>query len=220
MLGSKEVHDPLGLEAEMSAGVLRLVRPLLVAGTVWLFAAGAHVLGGGTLPAAEISVALFALVLAAVTLVLGRQWSLGRIAGVVGVGQVLLHEAFSFLSRQTSCGTSPHGGGHHAVQAGACLAQAPEPLLHADTGLSMSLAHLLAAAATAIMLSRAEAALWRVAAWLLHPLTRTLQPVTVLLTEAPCAGSGTRPVPTSWRNLRVDGIRGPPRCVVPFGWPV
>lgn len=204
----------------MSARVLRLVRPLLVAGTMWVFAAGAHVLGGGTLPAAETSAALIALVLAAVRLILGRGWSMGRIAGVLGIGQVLLHEAFSLLSRQAPCGPSPHGGGHHALQPAVCLAtQVPEPLPHAHAGFIMSMAHLLAAAATVVMLSKAEAALWRVAAWLLRPLTHILQPGAVLGSEPPCAGPGTGPVSTPWRNLHSYGIRGPPTSRVPLAWP-
>lgn len=112
----------------MTARVLRLVRPLVVTGAVWVLPAGAHVLGGGRLPAAEISVALMALVWSAVTLVLGRRLFLGRVVGVPGIGQVLLHEAFSPFSREAAGGTSLHGSGHHAEQAGACRTQGPEPL--------------------------------------------------------------------------------------------
>ena len=89
-------------EPEMTARVLRHVRPLLVTGAVWELPAGAHVLGGGRLPEAEISVALMALVLSAVTLVLGRRLCLGRVVGVLGIGQVLLHEAFSPFSREAA----------------------------------------------------------------------------------------------------------------------
>lgn len=202
----------------MNAGVLRLVRPLLVTGTVWMLAAGAHVLGGGTLPAAEISTALIALVLMVVMFVLGRRLSMGRIAAVLGIGQVLLHQALSLLSAETACGTSLPGSHHHAVQAGACLTQVPEPLPQADAGLAMSLAHLLAAAVTAALLSRAEAALWRLVAWF-RPLTQALKPVTIFWGGLPRVGPGSRPVPSPWRNHRANGIRGPPAHSVPLAWP-
>lgn len=197
----------------MSAPVLRLLRPLLVTGAVWLLAAGPHVLGGGKLPAAETSTALIALVLLAVLLVLGRRLSMGRIAAVVGIGQVLLHQALSLLARETRCVTSPQHGWHHAAPSGACLTEAPGVLLPPDPGLAMSLAHVLGAAVTAALLARAEAGLWRLVAWF-RPLTQALQPVTIFWSGPSCGECGSGPVPTPWRNHRADGIRGPPvRCV-------
>ena len=202
----------------MSAHVLRLLRPLLVAGTVCLLAAGAHVLGGGTLPAAETSTALIALVLATVAFVSGRQLSWGRIAAVLGIGQVLLHGALSLLPSETACVPSLAGTGHHTVQAGACLMQAPEPLVEAAPGLAMSLAHLLAAAATAAAVSWAEAAIWRLAAWF-HPLVHALQPVTIVPRGRARVGSTSVPLPSPRRH-RADEIRGPPEPGIPLVWPV
>ncbi|WP_104044848.1 hypothetical protein [Arthrobacter sp. ZGTC412] len=203
----------------MSTRLLRLVRPLLVTGTVWLLAAGAHVVGGGTLPAMETSTALIALVFLAVMLVLGRRLSMGRIAAVVGIGQVLLHQALSLLSHEAPCVSSPHGGLHQAAPAGGCLTGAPEPLMHADPGLAMPLAHILATAATAALLNRAEAALWRVVAWF-RPLTQALQPITIFWYGQPRVGCGSSPVPTPWRNHRAAGIRGPPAHGVSPSWPI
>jgi hypothetical protein len=202
----------------MMAHVLPLVRPVLVTGAVWLLAASAHVLGGGTLPATDTSTALIALVLLAAVIVRGRQWSLGRIAAVVGTGQVLLHQAFSLLSHETSCMISPHGNRHHAAPAGVCLTEAPESLMHADPGLAMPLAHVLAAAVTAALLSRAEAALWRLASWF-HRLTQALQPATLFWCGPLAVACGLGPVPTPWRNSRADGIRGPPAHGFSFAWP-
>lgn len=203
----------------MTAPGLRLVRPLVVTGAVWLLAAGAHVLGGGFLPEVGISTALIALVMAVVMLVLGRGFSMGRIAAVIGIGQVLLHEALSLLTHGTPCDAASHGSGHHVLQASACLTQAPEPLTHTDAGAGMVLAHLVAAAVTAATVSRVETALRRVVAWF-SPLTRILRPVTVLRAGPRLAESGPGPVPTPWRNHRADGIRGPPGHGVSLALPV
>jgi hypothetical protein len=202
----------------MDARVLHLVRPLLVTGTVWLLAAGAHVLGGGTLPPAETSMALIALVLVAVMLVLGRQLGMGRIAAVVSIGQLLLHQALSLLSH-APCVTSPHGGLHQAATAGPCLAGAPEPLMHTDQGLAMPVAHILATAITAALLNRAEAALWRLVAWF-RTLTQALRPVSISWYGQPRVDCGSGPVPTPWRNHRADGIRGPPAHSVSLSCPI
>lgn len=198
--------------------MLRLLRPLLVTAAVWLLAAGSHVLGGGTLPAAETSTALIALVLLAVLLGLGRRLSMARIAGVVGIGQVLLHQALSLLAQGTACVNAPHGW-HHGAPAGACLTGTPEVLLPAAPGLAMSLAHILGAAVTAALLGRAEAALWRLVAWF-RPLTQALQPVTILWSGPSCGECGPEPIPTPWRNHRADGIRGPPVQSAPFSSPI
>lgn len=203
----------------MAARVLRLVRPLLVTGTVWLLAAGAHVLGGGVLPAAETSTALIALVLVAVMVVLGRRLSMGRIAATVGIGQVLLHQALSLLSHEAPCVTSQHGSLHQAAPAGACLTGATEPLMNADPGLAMPVAHILATAITAALLHRAEAALWQLFAWF-RSLAQTLQPVIIFWHGPPKVERASDVVPTPWRDQRADGIRGPPAHRVSLSWPI
>lgn len=75
----------------MIPSVLRLVHSLLVTGAIFLLAADAHVLGGGTLPAAETLVVLIALVLTAGMFVGGNRWSRG-IAAVLVIRQVLLQQ--------------------------------------------------------------------------------------------------------------------------------
>ena len=199
--------------------IRRLVRSLLVTGTVFLLAAGAHVLGGGTLPAPEILLALMVLVLAAVTVVVDLRLSMGKIVAVLGIGQGVIHQALSLVAGETVCGASLPGSSHHAVQAGACLAQLHEPVTHGNQGDAMALAHLLAAAVTAALLSRAEAALWRVVAWF-RPLTHALQPITTIRGGRPRIGSGSGPVPAPWLNQRADGIREPPAHGIPLAWPI
>ncbi|WP_458781298.1 hypothetical protein [Arthrobacter sp. D3-16] len=188
-------------------------------GAVWLLAAGAHVLGGGTLPAAETSTALIALLLLAVMVVLRRRISMAGMAAVVGIGQVLLHQALSLLSQETPCAASAHGTPQHAAPAVACPIDAHEALMHADPGTAMPVAHVLAAAVTATLLGRAEAALCRLVDWF-RPLTRALHPATISLSGLPRSACGSGPVATPWRNHRADGIRGPPVQCVPFTSPL
>lgn len=195
------------------------MRPLLVTGVIWLLAAGAHVLGGGTLPAAETSTALIALVLLAVVVILGHRISMAGMAAVVGIGQVLLHQALGLLSQETPCAASAHGTRQHAGPAVACPVDAHEALMHADPGTAMPAAHVLAAAVTAALLSRAEAALCRLLDWF-RPLTQALHPVTISLPGPPRRACGSGPVATPWRNHRAGGIRGPPVQCVPFTSPL
>ncbi|UKA56623.1 hypothetical protein LFT45_22350 (plasmid) [Arthrobacter sp. FW305-BF8] len=201
------------MEAQMAGGGLRLFRSLLVTGTVFVLAAGAHVLGGGSLPTADISLALLALVLAGVMSLAGRQLSLAKIAAVLAGGQILLHEALNVLSGASSCqaAASSDSFAHHAVQAASLPCQSPPSslLIHESAGYAMSLAHLFATAVTAVVLGKAEAALWQLAAWL-RPLARFLAPTPVPTCRPVPCGPAPAPARPRWRNLRGDGIRGPP----------
>ncbi len=199
----------------MTARPSRPLPSLLVTGTVCLLAAGAHVLGGGTLPAPEVSVALIALVLATVSLVLGPGLSIGKVSGILGVGQVVLHQALSLLSAETTCGTTTPSRHEHGSEAGGCLSLAPEPIVHVDPGLSMPLAHLLAAAVTGAFLARAEATLLRINDWY-HRLTHALQPVSIVWNGPPRAIYSYGQVLAPWTTYRADAIRGPPPHHVPF----
>lgn len=187
---------------------LPAVRPLLVTGAVCLVAAGAHIFGGGTLPSGEASMALAALVMAAATLVPGRRLSLGTITALLGIGQVLLHEALSLHTRGAACGNVLPSGQHHGPQAATCLTPGEGLFLHADPALAMVLAHLLGAAVTAVLLGRAEAVLWRLASWF-QPLAQALQPIDIGRVGMPLVGAASWSIPSPWRH-RGDGNRGPP----------
>ncbi|WP_051629055.1 hypothetical protein [Arthrobacter sp. UNC362MFTsu5.1] len=198
----------------MTAGTLRLVRCLLVTGTVVGLAAGAHVLGGGALPAPEIVAALTCLVLASVMQVTGRDLSLGRIAAVLGGSQILLHEAFTVLSTGSACqaAASPaaHQGDHgSALCLSPALAGSAHTVGHDGAGVAMMLAHLLAVAVSALLISRAEAALVQVMAWL-RPLMHAPCPVIVGVYRKPRLRPGPDPVAPLSRNLAAVGVRGPP----------
>jgi hypothetical protein len=79
---------------------------------VFSLAAGGHVLGGGTLLPALILVALVALALIPVTRLTGRRLSAPMLLGMLGAGQLVLHEAFMALSHPAAC--LPNAPGVHA----------------------------------------------------------------------------------------------------------
>ena len=198
----------------MTAGG-RLFRCLLLTGTVVWLAAGAHVLGGGTLPTPVIVLALTGLVLASVMQVMGRQLSLAKMAAVLGVGQVLLHEAFGVLSAGAACHGTASPAGHEMGYGGALclspvLAESSHTVGHGDGGAAMTLAHLLAVAVTALLISRAEAALWKVVAWL-RPVPHAHHPVTVGTCKPSRISPGSDLPAPPWRTLAAVGVRGPPR---------
>ena len=78
----------------------------------------------------------------------------------------------------------------------------------------MLLAHLVATAACALLLTKGEDALWALAAWL-RPLVRLPEAIAPDAGAAP-AVPGQPPVSPfrPWRNLRQDSRRGPPSAVV------
>ncbi|WP_248762764.1 hypothetical protein [Pseudarthrobacter sp. SSS035] len=190
--------------ASLSAGILTL-------------AAGAHVAGGGDLPAPGILLAVLALTVLAATTATRLRLNFPAMLGVLGAGQFILHEAFTvFSSAGTAVGTAASGL-HNAHRAGAAA-----PVFVAtghvhdpgSAGFLMLLTHALATGACALLLARGEAALWALAAWL-RPLVRLPEAVT------PDAGT-PRAVPgppavlplRPWRNLRQHSRRGPPSAVV------
>ncbi|KRE69097.1 hypothetical protein [Arthrobacter sp. Soil762] len=190
--------------ASLSTGVLTL-------------AGGAHVAGGGDLPAPGILLAVLALTVLAATTATRLRLSFPAMLSVLGAGQFILHEAFTaFSSSGTTVGTAASGL-HNAHFAGATA-----PVITAtghvhdagSAGILMLLTHTLATGACALLLARGEAALWALAAWL-RPLVRLPETVT------PDAGT-PRAVPgppavlplRPWRNLRQHSRRGPPSAVV------
>lgn len=185
--------------------------------TIVALAAGAHVLGGGQLPAAPVLFALLALTGLATTLATRFKLGFPALAALLGAGQLGLHEAFTAFSPLSVA--VPGQSGHHlgtgsavpGIEAGAVHLHE----LDAPLGWLMLTGHVLASAASAMVLAKGEQALWQLAAWL-RPLLRVLR-----LVFRPDVGSS--PVafgapelftPRPWRNLRQDSRRGPPAVVV------
>lgn len=212
-------------------GPLRLFRSALITGAVFSLAAGGHVLGGGTLPPVEILTALTALLLMPVTWLAGRPLALPALLGILGAGQLLLHEAFTALSHPTVC--LPEAPAVHAGHAGAAHTHAAAasgstgihclplevlaPAQHAADSfdpLSMLAGHVLAAVVTAWLLSKGEASLVLLLAWL-RPSVPILRPAAVLPAGPRRFTRDSVTIPAPWRNLRTDSLRGPPAVVLP-----
>ena len=84
-------------------GNLRLFRAALITGTTMSLAAAGHVLGGGTLPEPAVIAVVAGLLLAPVGWLARRQLSFLTLLGVLGSGQLMLHEAFTSLSSRAVC---------------------------------------------------------------------------------------------------------------------
>ena len=202
------------------------LRSAIVATTIVTLAAAAHVVAGGQLPAPAILFAFLALTGLVSTTATRLKLNLPAMTGLLGAGQVVLHEAFAAFSTPAGwTGSGPASGtvaggiaapAHHAG-----LATIPVPADHLrlhelDSALALSMlaGHALATVACALILAKGEDALWSLAAWL-RPLVQL--PVAVLPQPAltrvlPRRSVGAVPLP--WRNLRRDCRRGPPAVVV------
>ena len=200
------------------------LRSAMVALTVLSLAAGAHTLAGGQLPAPGILLALLALTGLASTTATRLKLSLPALAGLLGAGQLVLHEAFAAFSAPalsaavSSAVSGPAGDLAHHTGPVPLPAGGDSPLTASglDSGLSLLMlaGHALATLLCAFLLARGESALWALAAWL-RPRLRLPAAVTPAAVAVPAAtGWPAESVPLPWRNLRRDCRRGPPAAVV------
>ncbi|WP_066287081.1 hypothetical protein [Arthrobacter sp. B6] len=189
--------------ASVSAGILAL-------------AAGAHVLGGGDLPAPGILLAVLALTALAATTATRLKLNAAAMAAVLGAGQVVLHEVFTAFSAPGLAAGAVEADVHHSSGATSPVTGSTAHLHAMDSaeGTLMLVAHIVATAACALLLAKGEDALWALAAWL-RPLVRLPE---AIASDAVAAPSVPGPPPVSplspWRNLRQDSRRGPPSAVV------
>lgn len=197
------------------------LRAAAVALTILTLVAGAHVLAGGQLPAPGILLAFLALTGLVSTAATRLKLTLPALAGLLGTGQVVLHEAFSAFSTHGNLTGTVDGGAaassHHPGVAGIPVPTAHVQLHELDSALavSMSIGHALATLTCALLLAKAEDALWSLAAWL-RPLVQLPAPVTPPTVPVPVPPSPSdEGLPLPWRNLRRDCRRGPPAVVVP-----
>ncbi|WP_077489356.1 hypothetical protein [Sinomonas mesophila] len=194
-------------------------RATAVGGTVTALAAGAHAWAGGALPHPLILAALLALVALASTALARLTLRLPALVGVLGAGQLALHEAFAAFSgsQAASPGAAEalaRGRHQHAGDAAAALGSlhpAPDVLAdHSHASPAMLGLHAAATLACAVVIRRAERAVEALAAWL-RPLVRLPRPAAVVPTAR------LRPVPPRparrmlpWRQLAPPPLRGPP----------
>jgi hypothetical protein len=141
-------------------GPLRLFRAVLVTGMATSLAAAGHLLGGGALPGLGIAAALAALLLAPVAWLPRRQLSFLALLGVLGSGQLILHQAFASPSSPALClPSSAEQVTHHgpAVGVGCSAAVTASMPVHIGTGADSPLmlaGHLLALLVTAWVLRK------------------------------------------------------------------
>ncbi|TLM81012.1 hypothetical protein FDW83_17810 [Pseudarthrobacter sp. NamE2] len=194
-----------------------LVRSSALAAVILTLAAGAHVAGGGQLPAPGILLAVLALTALVSTAATRLRLSFTSMGALLGAGQLALHELFATLSTP-ALATGPAAAQHGHQHGGGVL---PELVLAAghtapaESGPAqlMLAAHVLATLASAFLLAKGEDALWALAAWL-RPLAGLPQPtapdaVPPVSVVFPPAAAPRPP----WRNLRQDSRRGPPSAV-------
>ena len=193
------------------------LRSALIATTVLALAAAAHVVAGGQLPAPAVLLAFLALTGLASTMATRLKLNLAAMAGLLGAGQVVLHEAFSAFSGPGTGSSGTAGPAHqHPVPISVSVPADHLQLHRLDSVLAVSMfaGHALATLACALLLAKGEDALWSLAAWL-RPLAQLPAPVPprpVTARVLPRRRGAPRPLP--WRNLRRDCRRGPPAVVV------
>jgi hypothetical protein len=203
---------------------LRLFRAVLITVATMCVAAAGHVLGGGALPAPGTVAVLAALLLVPVAWLAARELSFLILLGVLGAGQLLLHDAFTSFSAPSVCLPSLAGQMSHHGQAMVmgCPAAGPASMpLHLGAGSDsppMLAGHVLALLLTALLLRRGEVALWLLLAWL-RPLVQLPQPSVVIPVRRRTLAAGRPFVPAPWRNLRTNSLRGPPAAATPCALP-
>jgi hypothetical protein len=191
----------------------RFVRAVLVSAVILSLAAGAHVIGGGMLPALPILGALGAIVLVPVMVLARSRMSLPVVAGLLGGGQVLLHYAFEALSGSSGCAAIMTAGHTHHVESLAVQCATPATaamhILQDGPVSPMLLAHTAATLVATLMIARGDTSLERAAAWararLLRPSAAAPLPVCRVLFVSAWAV-----LPPRWRNVRPECRRGPP----------
>ncbi|WP_426977567.1 hypothetical protein ACQCSU_00325 [Pseudarthrobacter sp. O4] len=203
---------------------LRLFRSALITGTTMSLAAAGHVLGGGTLPEPAVMAVLAGLLLTPVTWLARRQLSFLTLLGMLGSGQLMLHEAFTSLSPRAIClpsltdQVSHHDGRAMGLD---CFAAVPSSMpVHtggADSPVLLA-GHVLALVSTAWLLRKGEVALWQLVAWLC-PLVKLPRPAGIIPVRQRPIAAGPVLVPLPRRNLRADSLRGPPTAASPRAMP-
>ncbi|MDR6986390.1 hypothetical protein J2Y66_000860 [Paenarthrobacter nitroguajacolicus] len=204
------------MRASQPRAPFHALRSAAISLVVVLLAAGAHVAGGGALPTAPVLLALVALTALVATLATRFKLNLVTMAGLLGAGQLALHEAFTALSPITAVGP---GANHHlggeSLDPGMDIAATHTHELGTAFGALMLVGHILATLASAVVLAKGEDAMWQLAVW--------LRPLLALPTLVFRPDAGASPVavgapdvfiPRPWRNLRQDSRRGPPAVVV------
>lgn len=144
-------------------GAGRVIRVGVLGVTSLGLAMIAHNVGGGQLPhGGVLAVAALLLGLVAVPLTTKRLRS-PALVSVLAVEQVTLHLAFTTTAAATCTPAGATGTGHHYSMIDSCAMSATHAAGMAMPGWPMWVLHALAVVATAWLLARGEAWLWRTA---------------------------------------------------------
>lgn len=217
---------------------LRYLRAAGVTALMLALAAGAHVVGGGVLPASWLVVALGAFVLVPVTALIGVPLTLPRLLALAALSQISLHGAFTSLTPLDGCAPTTagylpdfqagHPSGHPPYQeAVACspspagtdaglgvgsigeLPQDHAHILEHPSATLMVLAHIAGTILVSLVLARSDAALSRLQAWITPRLPASSPaPFPVRAVDLPAWADLTRPHPAPY--FHAGGVRGPP----------
>ena len=202
--------------ATAGTGALRLTRALVLALAAYGLSLGAHLVGGGAAPSVTGTGVLLFVTWWACVLVTHRRLGRTSLAAILGVSQLLLHEAFSFAGAAGTCVTVVHGHADHlangatTVCADSAMAAMPH---HGWSGAGMVASHVAAAVLLAVLLARGEAAVWFLAGLVLPG-----RPVAVRLpvVSRPTRILGRVLQPTAPAVVPGDvGRRGPPWACAP-----
>lgn len=205
----------MGVDEAMRTGV-RVVRATMTAATVLALAAGAHRLGGGTLPPLAVLAALGSLVLLVTTVLSRWHLSFTVLLPVLGAAQYALHHALGALAVPGD--TSVPALGMHAAMSGGGLPSAATPGMGTMAGmagpmpLSMTLAHAAATVVAALVLVGGDRAARMALHWwsTVLPLIRDRRPSPVVRIRPLVPVPVVHPARPCAALRRSDPRRGPP----------
>jgi hypothetical protein len=191
--------------ADVSSRAVRGIRVALVATTTLAIAAGAHVAGGGTVPAGLGLAALLTLTVATAVAVSRGPLRVGTLLPTMGALEWVLHEGFGILS----AAPLPAPGAH--IAAVPALAGPAMPMT-GTAGTWMLLAHAVGTLATVAVLVAGDRAARRTLVWFTSVLPRVRAVAGRLPDRRPgalvAARTPPRPRPVEGGAVR---RRGPPR---------
>ncbi|WP_204912662.1 hypothetical protein [Microlunatus spumicola] len=158
-----------------TGGRVRVVRAAVLGGTSLMLATGAHVLGGGSLPGPGVLLVASVLLGLLAALLTARRLRLPLLVGLLGAEQLALHELFRLAGVARACapGALPPStyathGTHAAHAAHAAVGSTVPTCAAGDMVMAsgapawvMTALHVVAVLATAWLLARGEAWLWR-----------------------------------------------------------
>jgi hypothetical protein len=191
----------LGGMCAPTRGATRLARAAAFGVAVLTIAAGAHVAGGGALPSMTVLALLAIPVAMAAVALTSRRCGLALLLGSMAAAQVLLHETLAALAPPVPSDMSDQMSAASAM-GGHAMAQAD------GRSITMTAAHVVATAVTALLLARGEQALWQLVSRLLPALPGEPIAVGHERPQTPALAS----VPALAPSLVSGGVglRGPP----------